>query len=133
MQEYDPVAFRAKELQDTTKVLEHEVAALNKLESDEHESNAVFLHLAQIMYLEKKLIQQFLEYILGVGKSPEEVKRFLKEMKRLEEPKQRLEHALATMREYEKAMNTLSGRLQEAIDRTNLLQKAVEKHFSKKR
>lgn len=130
--EHDPIKFHASELKNTTQVLDHEVAALNKLESGEHESNQVFLHLAQVMYLEKKLIQQFLELIISDSNDEKQVDTFLTEMHQLEEPKRRLEHALKTIREYEQRMNTLSGRLQEAVDRTNLLQKTVDKHLTPK-
>lgn len=128
-QDPNPIHAHARELQNTTRVLEHEVAALSRLESGEHESNAVFLHLAEVMYLEKRLIQQFLEFIIGEDQNSSEVEQFLGEMKKLEEPKRRLERALAAIREYEQHMNTLSGRLQEAINRANLLEHTVSKHL----
>lgn len=129
--DFDPVKSHATQLRQSTRVLDHEIAALNKLESDEHESNSVFVHLAQVMYLEKKLIQQFLELIVADKANDKQIDIFLKEMRELEEPKKRLERALGTIREYEKHMNTLSGRLQETLDRTNLLQRTVEKHLVK--
>ncbi len=133
MNEHDPIKFHASELKNTTKVLDHEIAALNKLETDEHESNTVFLHLAQVMYFEKKLIQQFLELIVADKADDKQVDEFLHEMRSLDEPKKRLEHALHTIRDYEQRMNTLSGRLQEALDRTNLLQRTVDKHLTTKK
>jgi hypothetical protein len=110
--ESELIASAAEQLKRTTKVLDHEAAALTHYDGDTSIRD-LFLLLAEIDVMNARLYKQLVAWHTQFPERPslEQSDIFWRDLKKLREAKLQMDTALQLIREQEKRMNTLTTQL----------------------